>query len=99
MTTEKNSVPTITSVRDSQGVEIPNGGATPSSNLQLSGFASAGDRVEIIDNNVVKGQILANATGAWLFYLMGLSVGGHSISAKGQAGISAPRTFSVVAGK
>ncbi|MGU9850926.1 hypothetical protein ACU680_09025 [Pseudomonas koreensis] len=99
MSTEKNTVPVITSLKDSKGAEIPNGGTTSATAVELSGLAPAADTVEIFDNAAVKGRVTANAAGDWLFHLTGLSVGVHSITAKGEAGTSAAHRFTVVAAK
>lgn len=97
MSTEKNTVPVITSMKNSQGEEIPNGGITSSTVVQSSGLASDGDKLQILDGATVMGQVVADAAGRWHFSLTGLSLGGHSITAKGQAGGSAARTFTVKA--
>lgn len=97
MSTEKTTVPVITSVKNSQGEEIPNGGTTRGSVVQLNGLASAGDELNIFDGATVKGQVVADAAGTWVFNLAGLPVKMYSITARGRAGVSAPRTFSVAA--
>ncbi|MFJ5255732.1 hypothetical protein ACIP8I_11085 [Pseudomonas sp. NPDC088414] len=95
MSIKKNTVPVITSVKNSQGEEIPNGGITSSTVVPLSGLAPAGDELQILDGATVMGQVVADAAGTWHFHLMDLSVSTHSIRARGQAGVSAPRTFIV----
>ena len=95
MSTEKNTVPVITSMKDSQGEENPNGGTTSSTVVQSSGLASAGDELQIFDGATLKGRVVADAAGTWHFILTALSVSRHAITAKGRAGISAPRTFIV----
>ena len=95
MSTEKNTVPVITSMKNSQGEEIPNGGITSSTVVQSSGLASDCDKLQILDGATVMGQVVADAAGRWHFHLRDLSVSMHSITARGQAGVSAPRTFIV----
>ena len=91
-------VPVITSVRDDKG-EIPNGGATSATSVQLSGVAAAGEKVEIFDAAVLRGQVVVSAAGRWDFRLTSLMLGAHSVMAKGSAGMSSIRTFTVVAAK
>ena len=95
MSTEKDTVPVITSVKNSQGEEVPDGDTTRGTVVRLSGLASADDELEIFDAATRKGQVVATAAGTWLFDLTDLSVSRHAITAKGWAGISAPRTFIV----
>ncbi len=99
MSTGKNVVPVITTVKDEKGVEIPNGGATSATSVHLSGFAAAGENVEILDAGVPKGQVVASGAGGWTLLLTGLALGAHSITAKANAGISPTRNFTVVAAK
>lgn len=99
MSVDKNAVPAITSVKDNQGSEIPNHGATTATAVQLSGLAGAGEKVEILDGSVLKGQVVVNSAGHWALHLTGLAVGIHSITAKGAAGTSPARTFTVIAAK
>ncbi|WP_322846007.1 hypothetical protein [Pseudomonas sp. B33.4] len=99
MSAEKNGVPTITSVKDDKGLEIPNGGATSATAVHLSGFAVAGEKVEIFDAAVSRGQAVTSAAGLWDLGLPGLTLGIHSITAKGSAGSSPARTFTVVEAK
>jgi hypothetical protein len=99
MSAEKNGAPTIASVKDDNGVEIPHGGATSATSVHLSGLAVAGENVEILDGLVSKGQVIASGTGRWALLLTGLALSAHSITAKGNAGISFARNFIVVAAK
>ncbi|ROO05097.1 hypothetical protein BK673_22870 [Pseudomonas fluorescens] len=98
MSAEKNVVPVITSVKDDKG-EIPDGGATSATYVQLSGGAAAGEKVEIFDGAVLRGQVVVGAAGRWDFHLTGLKQGIHSITAKGSAGTSPVRSFIVSAAK
>ncbi|POA44419.1 hypothetical protein C1893_25495 [Pseudomonas sp. MPR-ANC1] len=99
MSVDKNAVPAITSVKDDQGSEIPNGGATTATSVQLNGLAGAGENVQILDGVVVRGQVVATAAGHWALSLTGLTRAPHSITARGEAGFSPARTFTVIAGK
>ncbi|MFJ2536853.1 hypothetical protein [Pseudomonas sp. NPDC087614] len=99
MSAEKNVVPVITNVKDDNGLEIPNGGATFATSVHLSGIAVVEERVEILDASVVKGHVIASGTGSWALHLTGLNLGAHSITARGSAGMSQARTFTVVAAK
>jgi hypothetical protein len=97
MSTEKNTVPVITSMKDSQSEEIPNGGTTSSTVVQSSGLASAGDELQIFDGATLKGRVVADAAGNWHFILTALSLGVHSITARGRDLNSQARTFTVKA--
>jgi hypothetical protein len=93
--------PTISSVRGStNGVEIPNGGTTVETAVTLTGAASKGQKVEIFDGTISKGQATADATtGVWTLSVSGLSVAAHSFTAKALYGtgvVSAARTLTVV---
>lgn len=98
MSAEKNVVPVITSVRDDEG-EIDNGGTTSATSVQLSGAADAGEKVEIFDGAVLRGQVVVGAAGLWDSRLTSLMVGAHSVTARGSAGTSPVRTFIVVPAK
>jgi hypothetical protein len=92
------TAPTITSVKDSAGVEIPNGGSTFDTSVTLTGKAAANQQVEIFDAAVSKGTATVNASGDWTLPLTGLTVASHSITAKALYGsnpVSAARTFTV----
>jgi hypothetical protein len=91
-------VPTITSVKDSAGVEIPAGGTTFGTSATLAGQASPSQQVEIFDGAASKGTVSVNSSGAWTLPLTGLTVAAHSITAKalyGTGPVSAARTFTV----
>ncbi|WP_176244807.1 hypothetical protein [Pseudomonas sp. R44(2017)] len=62
--------PTLTSVKDSKGVEIPDDGVTADTSLTLTGTATAGQKVEVFDGDSSiaesKGTATADATtGIW----------------------------------
>ncbi|WP_196304785.1 Ig-like domain-containing protein, partial [Pseudomonas fluorescens] len=91
--------PTIASVKDPQGTEIPNGGTTTSTTVTLSGKASTSQRVEIFDGTTSKGTADVNANGDWTKTLTGLAVAALSFTAKGLYGspqpVSPARTLTV----
>jgi hypothetical protein len=96
----QNIVPTITSILDSAGVEVPANGSTVATSVTLTGNASAGLQVQIYDGAASKGTATANANGVWTLPLTGLSVASHAIKAKalyGNGAESAVRSFTVVA--
>lgn len=82
------------------GKEIPNGGTTEETAGTLTGTASKGEKVEVFDGAVPKGQPMANAsTGIWELPVSGLAVGAHSFTAKalyGSGAVSRARAFTVV---
>lgn len=94
-------VPTISSVTDLKGDEIPNGGITVETSVTLSGIASKGLKVEVFDGPTSKGPATANATtGGWELTVTGLSITAHSFKAKALYGSgleSEPRSLTVVA--
>ena len=99
LTVLASAVPTIDSIKDSSGTEIPAGGTTSSTSVTLSGTAAASQQVQILDNGVDKGTAQVNGSNAWTWPLNGLGFGtNHSITAKGLYGsepVSDPRTFNV----
>ncbi|WP_454846382.1 hypothetical protein [Pseudomonas farris] len=87
--------PTISSVKGSpSGVEIPNGGTTVETSVTLTGTASNGQKVDVLDDTVSKGQPIADlTTGIWTLLVTGLSVTAHSFTAKalyGSGQVSTP---------
>ena len=91
------AAPTITSVKDGKDREIPNGGTTVDTTVTLTGTASKGLKVEVLDGTTSKGQPTADATtGIWSLTVSELSVGAHSFTAKALygTGLESPaRTF------
>jgi hypothetical protein len=92
--------PTISSVKGSpSGVEIPNGGITVETAITLTGTASNGQLVDVLDGIDSKGQPMADLiTGIWTLPVSGLSMAPHSITAKAlyETGpVSEARTFTV----
>lgn len=91
--------PTITSVKNSKDVEIPQGGTTTDTTVKLTGRATADLQVQILVNGTVKDTVTIDSTGEWSYTLTGLTVAAHSITAKATYGSlpeSPARTFSVV---
>ncbi|MHC8391974.1 hypothetical protein ACYZTM_29110 [Pseudomonas sp. MDT2-39-1] len=91
--------PEITSVKDPQNIEIPNGETTIHTSVTLSGTASAGQKVEIFDGSTPKGIANVGSNGIWTHSVTGLSVASHSFTAKalyGSGQVSTPpRTLTV----
>jgi hypothetical protein len=92
--------PVISSIKDSKGQEIPNGGTTSDTSVTLSGTAAASQGVEVFDGSASKGKPTANASGQWTLAMTGLAVAAHAIKAKalyGDETESPVRTFNVSA--
>jgi hypothetical protein len=102
LTVTAATAPTLTSVKGSpSGVEIPQGGVTVETAVTLSGVAAKGQKVEVFDGTVSKGQATAHATtGVWTLLVSALTVAAHSFTAKalyGSGAVSAARTLTVIA--
>jgi hypothetical protein len=100
LTVTAATAPTLTSVKGSpSGVEIPQGGSTVETAVTLSGVAAKGQKVEVLDGTVSKGQATAHATtGVWTLLVSALAVAAHSFTAKalyGSGAVSAARTLTV----
>jgi DNA-binding beta-propeller fold protein YncE len=92
--------PTIDSVKGSpSGVEIPPGGPTVETSVTLTGKASKGQKVQVLDGSTPKGEPTADLiTGIWTLLVTELSVALHSFIAKalyGTGQVSTPRTLTV----
>jgi hypothetical protein len=92
--------PTIDSVKGSpSGVEIPPGGPTVETSVTLTGKASKGQKVQVLDGSTPKGEPTADLiTGIWTLLVTGLSVALHSFTAKalyGAGQVSAPWALTV----
>jgi hypothetical protein len=92
--------PEITEARDSKGVIPPNGdGVTFDTEVTLTGSASKGQDVRILDGDVSKGDATADRiTGVWTKAITDLSVAAHSFTAKALYGsfqVSDPRVINV----
>lgn len=88
LTVEAVVTPTISSVKGSpSGVEIPHGTDTVETSVVLTGTASKGQKVDILDGSVSKGQPVADeTTGIWTLLVSGLDLVTHSFSAKARYG-------------
>ncbi|PAW54863.1 hypothetical protein CKQ80_05970 [Pseudomonas moraviensis] len=64
--------PTITSVKDLSGWEIPDNGYTVHKEATVSGTAPAGQEVEVFVGSLAKGKAKAATNGAWSLPLTGL---------------------------
>ncbi|MBC3950978.1 hypothetical protein [Pseudomonas folii] len=76
---------TIDSVKDAEGVEIPDGGTTVSSSVTLTGRANADQDVEILDDMSLLGTVRA-AGGHWTLVLPSLAAKVYRIRARGLYG-------------
>ncbi len=89
--------PQITSVKDAQGADIPDGTSTEATAVTLRGTGVSGQRVEIFDVIDSKGIAYVDG-GIWTHAVIGLAMGHHSFTAKGKYGtepVSQPWTFTV----
>lgn len=75
-------IPTIDSVTDDKGTVVPRGGSTESTTLTLSGQASAGQRVEILDGGTVLKTETVGPNGAWTSTLTGLAAKAYALKAR-----------------
>jgi hypothetical protein len=92
-------VPVIDSIKDSANKEIPPDGTTVDTTVTLTGTASKGQRVQVLDGATSKGEPTADpTTGIWTLVVTGLSEALHSFTAKalyGAGQVSEPRTLTV----
>jgi hypothetical protein len=92
--------PAITSVKgDPSGIDIPHNTTTTETSIILTGAASKGQQVEVLDGTDSLGSATADqTTGIWTLKVSALSVAFHSITAKALYGtgvVSGARTFRV----
>ena len=95
-------IPTITSLFTSPRNDyLPNGGSTGDTTVTLTGKAANGQKVQVLDGTVEKGQPVAHTTtGIWTQVITGLSTTRHDFTAKAVYGTEAPSavwTVTVVA--
>ncbi|MBV6752191.1 hypothetical protein KV580_17880 [Pseudomonas chlororaphis] len=77
--------PTITSLHDNQNVSIPNNGSTVSTTVTLTGKATAGQKVKIIDGTtVLPTEYPVDINSDWFAQVNGLSFAQHQFKAQGQ---------------
>ncbi len=96
-TLARATAPTISSIKDAAGVEIPPNTTTFSASVTLTGTAAAGQQVQIFDGASSLGTVTATGT-TWTLALTGLSFKAYSVKAKGLYGTnpeSAVRVFTV----
>ncbi|PNG43653.1 hypothetical protein A1354_21730 [Pseudomonas asplenii] len=76
-------IPAITSVKDSQGVEIPKNTVTLDTSIKLTGTATPRLQVEIFDETTSKGIAEVNGTtGKWELEVKDLSLTVHNFKAR-----------------
>jgi hypothetical protein len=91
--------PTITSIKDSKGVEIPHGGITVDNRVTITGTASKGQQVDVRDGTASKDKAPVDpTTGAWTLTVSELSIAAYSFTAEalyGNRPVSSARAFTV----
>ncbi|WP_296254136.1 MULTISPECIES: hypothetical protein [unclassified Pseudomonas] len=90
--------PTVSSVKDSNGTEIPEMGSTFDTSVTVTGTAPPNQEVEVFDRDVTKGKATANSSGDWNKQLTDLATGSHAVKAVAQYGNGAQspvRSFTV----
>lgn len=93
--------PAITSVKETNGAEIPEGQSWVAVDVTVTGTAVPNREVDILDDATSKGVVKANAQGIWTKDLPNLSFGTHRITAVAQYGdkpVSPARTFELIQG-
>ena len=93
--------PKISSVKNLKGVEIEEGDVTTDTTVELTGTASLGQKVRILDGAIGMGEATADqVTGIWTREVSDLSAAVHSFTAEALYGIGQvsepPRTFRIV---
>jgi hypothetical protein len=93
--------PKISSVKNLKGVEIEEGDVTTDTTVELTGTASLGQKVRILDGAIGMGEATADqVTGIWTREVSDLSAAVHSFTAEalyGSGQVSEPpRTFRIV---
>lgn len=91
--------PTLSSIKNLSGAEIPEGSVTLETSVTVTGTANGGLQVEVFDGSTSKGNATANTNGQWSLTITGLTVAVHAIKAKalyGSGSESAVRSFSVI---
>ncbi|MBK5001054.1 hypothetical protein IAE37_003330 [Pseudomonas sp. S31] len=87
VTVVETVTPTIASVKDDRNIEIPDNGNTRAESITLSGRASKGLRIELLDGSVSKGLYNVNYAGVWTTQpAIAIDVGSHSFKAVAQYG-------------
>jgi hypothetical protein len=79
--------PSFTSIKDSNGVDVPHRGSTVDTSLNLTGIAAKGQMVNVRDNTESKGRPIADpVTGVWNLVVSDLSHGAHDFTVKAEYG-------------
>lgn len=91
--------PVISSVEDSKGNNIPEGGSTSDTTVTLKGKAAADQTLQIFDEDSVVGDaVTVSDLGSWQTTLSDLAIAAHAIKVVGQYGsnpVSAVYDFTV----
>ena len=91
--------PSITSIKNAAGSDIPPNGSTTDTSVTLEGSASSHQLVKVFDNATDKGDAQANAAGVWSKALTGLALGDHPMKIRALYGSGVPdsavRSFNV----
>jgi hypothetical protein len=91
--------PVISSIEDSKGNTIPEGGSTSETTVTLRGTAAADQTLQILDGDSVVGDaVKVSDLGSWQTTLSDLAIAAHAIKAVGQYGsnpVSAVYDFTV----
>ncbi|MGG7675706.1 Ig-like domain-containing protein, partial [Pseudomonas sp. WC2] len=91
--------PTISSIKDSKNIEIPPGGSTSDTRVTLTGEASKGQSISVLDNTSPLSDAVADTvTGIWAYTATDLPKGLHTYIARARYGLeaeSAPRSLTV----
>lgn len=93
--------PAITSVKEINGAEIPEGQTWVAVDVTVTGTAVPDMEVQIFDDTTSTGAVKADAKGIWTKDLLNLLFGPHSITAVAQYGdkpVSPARTFKLIQG-
>ncbi|PWK40577.1 Ig-like domain-containing protein, partial [Pseudomonas sp. OV226] len=99
-TVEAAITPTIDSVKDSKGADVPLNGATFDTSVTVTGKASPDQAVQLYDGSTPIAPVTpVDSNGDWSKTFTGLSVAAHTIKAKARYGTepeSTARTFTVL---
>lgn len=92
--------PTLDSLVDPEGRDVPEGTTTVATSVLMRGRARAGEKVRVVDNGNVKGDTEVNGQSAWSMTAASLELGVHSMKVRALYGdqLESPaRTFTRVA--
>ncbi|MHC8342331.1 hypothetical protein [Pseudomonas sp. RT6P73] len=94
MTSTKTVGPVITRIEGS-GVDIPDGGTTEATMVEIFGTATPRRIVKLLDNGSSPGSATVSESGDWFFPWDGVVVGDHEMKANTVDGTSLAWTFTV----